>query len=104
MLFRSQLYDQVNALSEAWDKPNKSTKDYMDLVGKMGGVLTQGVQTIQALSGILQIASAAQAVFNAVAAMNPYVLIVIAVIALIAGIALLIIYWDKVKAALRDNP
>ena len=99
-----QLYDQVNALSEAWDKPNKSTKDYMDLVGKMGGVLTQGVQTIQALSGVLQIASAAQAVFNAVAAMNPYVLIVLAVIALIAGIALLIIYWDKVKAALRDNP
>lgn len=99
-----QLYDQVTALGEAWDKPNKSTKDYMDLVGKMGGVLTQGVQTIQALSGILQIASAAQAVFNAVAAMNPYVLIVIAVIALIAAIALLIIYWDKVKAALRDNP
>jgi hypothetical protein len=98
------LSKQVSDLAETWDKPNKSTQDYMDLVGKMGGVLTQGVQTIQALSGVLQIASAAQAVFNAVAALNPYVLIAIAVIALIAGIALLIIYWDKVKAALRDNP
>ena len=99
-----QLYNQVNDLADAWDKPNKSTQDYMDLVGKMGGVLTQGVQTIQALSGVLQIATAAQAVFNAVAALNPYVLIAIAVIALIAAIVLLIVYWDKVKAALRDNP
>jgi hypothetical protein len=99
-----QLYNQVNDLADAWEKPNKSTKDYMDLVGQMGGVLNQGVQTIQALSGVLQIASAAQAVFNAIAALNPYVLIALAIIAVIAGIALLIIYWDKVKAALRDNP
>jgi hypothetical protein len=99
-----QLYDQVTKLGEAWDKPHKSTKDYMDLMSAAGGVLTQGVQTIQALSGVTQIATGVQAAFNAVAAMNPYVLIVIAVIALIAAIVLLIVYWDQVKAALRDNP
>jgi hypothetical protein len=99
-----QLYDQVTKLGEAWDKPNKTTKDYMDLMSAAGGVLSQGVQVVQALAGVTQIASAAQSVFNAIAAMNPYVLIVIAVIALIAAIVLLIVYWDKVKAFLRDNP
>jgi hypothetical protein len=99
-----QLYDSVTKLGEAWDKPNKSTKDYMDLLGAAGGVVTNVGGVIQAFAGITQIASAAQAVFNAIAAMNPYVLIAIAVIALIAAIVLLIVYWDQVKAAIRDNP
>src|SRR5262249_3782892 len=70
----------------------------------IGGVVSQAGSTIQAFVGVTQLASAAQAVFNAVMAMNPIVLIVMAVIALIVVIVLLIVYWDKVKAALRDNP
>jgi hypothetical protein len=99
-----QLYDSVGKLGEAWDKPLNSTKAYMDLFAATGAVINQGVQVFQAFAGVTQIASAAQAVFNAVMAMNPVVLIVLAVIALIAAIAALIIYWDQVKAALRDNP
>ncbi|MEU6232941.1 hypothetical protein [Kitasatospora sp. NPDC047058] len=99
-----QLYDSVTKLGEAWDKPNKSTKDYMDLLGAAGGAVSQAGQVLQAFAGITQIASAAQAVFNAVMAMNPVVLVVLAVVALIAVIVLLIVYWDQVKAALRDNP
>ncbi|WP_306316882.1 MULTISPECIES: hypothetical protein [unclassified Streptomyces] len=99
-----QLYGSVTALGEAWNKPLKSTKDYMDLLAAAGGVVSQAGQVLQAFSGITQIAAAAQAVFNAVMAMNPVVLVVIAVVALIAAITLLIVYWDQVKAALRDNP
>lgn len=99
-----QFYDSITALGEAWDKPLKSTKDYMTLFSAAGNAINQGVQMFQALAGVTQIAAAAQAIFNAVMAMNPIVLIVIAVIALIAAIALVIIYWDQVKAALRDNP
>ena len=99
-----QFYDSITALGEAWDKPLNSTKDYMTLFSAAGNSINQGVQMFQALAGVTQIAAAAQAVFNAVMAMNPIVLIVIAVIALIAAIALIIIYWDQVKAALRDNP
>jgi hypothetical protein len=99
-----QLYSSVTALGEAWNKPLKSTKDYMDLLAAAGSVVSQAGQVLQAFSGITQIAAAAQAVFNAVMALNPVVLVVIAVVALIAAIALLIVYWDQVKAALRDNP
>jgi hypothetical protein len=99
-----QLYDSVSQLGEAWDKPLTSTKDYMDLFSKMGGVIGQGVDTIQKLAGVTKIASAAQAVFNAIMALNPIVLVVLAVLALIAVIVALIAYWDEVKAALRDNP
>jgi hypothetical protein len=99
-----QMYSSVQELGEAWDKPLQSTADYMNLFSKLGGVLNQGVQTIQALAGVTKIAAAAQAVFNAVMALNPIVLIVIAVIALIALIAALIVYWDQVKATVRDNP
>ena len=99
-----QLYSAVEELGEVWDKPLQSTEDYMNLFSKLGGALSQGVQTVQALAGVTKIAAAAQAIFNAVMAMNPIVLIVIAVIALIALIAALIVYWDQVKAAVRDNP
>ncbi|MBD2896958.1 hypothetical protein amrb99_59110 [Actinomadura sp. RB99] len=99
-----QFYDSVTKLGEAWDRPLRSTKDYMDLLTAGGAVVSQAGQVLQTLSGITQIATAAQAVFNAVMAMNPIVLVVIAVVALIAAIALLIVYWDQVKAALRDNP
>ncbi|MFZ3566663.1 hypothetical protein ACOKM5_06775 [Streptomyces sp. BH097] len=99
-----QLYSSVTALGEAWNKPLTSTKDYMDLLAAAGGVVSQAGQVLQAFAGITQIAAAAQAVFNAVMALNPVVLVVIAVIALIAAITLLIVYWDQVKAALRDNP
>ena len=99
-----QMYESVTKLGEVWDKPLNSTKAYMDLFAASGAVINQGVQVFQALAGVTQIATAAQAVFNAVMAMNPIVLIVLAVIALIAAIAALIIYWDQVKAALRDNP
>ncbi|KAM3090249.1 hypothetical protein ACKFKG_30120 [Phormidesmis sp. 146-35] len=99
-----QLYESVNQLGEAWDRPLESTEDYMNLFSALGGTITQGVDTIEALAGVTQLASAAQGVFNAVMALNPVVLVVIAVIALIAAIAALIIYWDEVKAALRDNP
>jgi hypothetical protein len=98
------LYASVKNLGDVWDKPLKSTSDYMNLFSALGGTITQGVQTIEALAGVTKIASAAQAVFNAIAAMNPYVLIAIAVIVLIAAIAALIIYWDKVKEVVRDNP
>jgi hypothetical protein len=98
------LYNNVKQLGEAWDKPNKSTEDYMNLMASLGGVVMGVGQVIQAFSAIQEIATAVQAAFNAVAAMNPYVLLAIAVIALIAGIVLLIVYWDKVKAAIRDNP
>ncbi|MFC0597816.1 hypothetical protein ACFFHI_05430 [Streptomyces palmae] len=99
-----QLYDSVTKLGEAWDKPNKSTKDYMDLLSAAGGMFTQAGQVIQAFTGATELASAANAVFNAIMAMNPIYLVVIAVIALIAVIVLLIVYWDEVSAALRDNP
>ena len=99
-----QLYTSVQALGEAWDKPLSSTQDYMNVFSALGGTINQGVQVFQALQGVMQLATAAQAAFNVVAAMNPIVLIVLAVAALIAGIALLIAYWDEVKAALRDNP
>jgi hypothetical protein len=99
-----QLYDSVDRLGEAWDKPLNSTKDYMNLLAAAGGAVSQAGQVLQAFSGITQVAAAAQAVFNAVMALNPVVLVVIAVVALIAMIALLITYWDQVKAALRDNP
>jgi hypothetical protein len=98
------LYNQVNALGEAWDKPNKSTADYMNLMSQLGGTITQGADTIEKLAGVTKIATAVQAAFNFVMALNPIVLVVLAVLALIAGIALLIIYWDEVKAAIRDNP
>ena len=98
------LYNNVKQLGEAWDKPNKSTEDYMNLMASLGGVVMGVGQVIQAFSAIQEIATAVQAAFNAVAALNPYVLLAIAVIALIAGIVLLIVYWDKVKAAIRDNP
>jgi hypothetical protein len=99
-----QLYDSVSQLGEAWDKPLTSTKDYMDLFSKVGGVIGQGVDTIQKLAGVTKIASAAQLAFNAIMALNPIVLVVLAVLALIAVIVALIAYWDEVKAALRDNP
>ncbi|MGW4229489.1 hypothetical protein ACWEF9_09440 [Streptomyces sp. NPDC004980] len=99
-----QLYDSVTKLGEAWDKPNKSTKDYMDLLSAAGGTLTQGMQVVQAFTGATQLAAVAQGIFNAVMAMNPIVLVVIAVVALIAAVVLLIVYWDQVSAALRDNP
>lgn len=99
-----QMYESVTALGEAWDRPLESTQDYMNLFSALGNTINQGVETFEALAGVTRIASAAQAIFNAVMAMNPIVLIVIAVIALIAAIALLIIYWDEVKAAVRDNP
>lgn len=99
-----QMYQQINALGEAWDHPLESTEDYMNLFSAVGGTITQGVQTFEALASITQVASAAQAIFNAVMAMNPIVLIVIAVIVLIGLIVALIVYWDEVCAAVRDNP
>ncbi len=99
-----QLHESVKKLGEAWDKPLNSTEDYMNLLTAAGGAVSQAGQVMQAFSGITQVAAAAQAVFNAVMALNPVVLVVIAVVALIAMIALLITYWDQVKAALRDNP
>lgn len=99
-----QMYDSVKQLGEVWNQPLNSVDSYMKLFGALGNTINQGVQTIQALAGVTKIASAAQAIFNAIMAMNPVVLIVLAVIALIAVIALLIVYWDQVKAALRDNP
>jgi hypothetical protein len=98
------LYDSVTKLGEAWDKPHRSTKDYLDLLGAAGGALTQFGSTIQSLVGVTQIFTAVQAVANAVMAANPVVLIVLAVVALIAAVVALIVYWDQVKAAIRDNP
>jgi hypothetical protein len=99
-----QLYDSVKQLGDVWKQPLDSTEAYMKLFSSLGGVVNQGTQAIEALAGVTKIASAAQAIFNAIMAMNPVVLIVLAVIALIAVIVLLIVYWDQVKAALRDNP
>jgi hypothetical protein len=93
------LTDSVKGLGEAWDKPLNSTADYMALFSAAGNTIMQGVQTFEAFANITKIASAAQAVFNAVMAMNPIVLIILAVIALIAAIVLLIVYWDEVKLA-----
>ena len=107
----SAMHESVTKLDEAWHKPMKSTKDYMDLIAAAGGAVSQAGQLIDAFSAVSQtfslttrIATIAQAAFNAVMAMNPVVLVVIAVVALIAAIVLLIVYWDQVKAALRDNP
>lgn len=99
-----QLYSGIKDLGEVWDKPNKSADDYMKLMSSLGGVVMSLGGVIQAFSAIQEIATGVQAAFNAVAAMNPYVLLALAVVALIAGIVLLIVYWDKVKAAIRDNP
>ncbi len=93
------IHQSITALGEAWDKPLQSTADYMNLFGAAGSLIGQGVQTFEALASATKIASAAQAVFNAVMAMNPIVLIILAVIALIAAIVLLIVYWDEVKLA-----
>jgi hypothetical protein len=108
------LGNQVIALGEAWDKPKKSAADYFNLMGQFGGTISQGLGAVDAIQklgaamsslGIMtKIAAAAQAVFNAIMAINPVVLVVIAVVALIAVIVALIVYWDQVKAALRDNP
>lgn len=98
------LHKSLKDLGEAWDKPLKTTDDYMNLLSALGGTISQFGSTLQAFAALTQLASAAQAVFNAVMAMNPVVLVVLAVIALIVVIALLIVYWDKVKAVLRDNP
>lgn len=105
---------QVLALGDAWNKPKKGAADYFNLMGQLGGTISQGLGAVDAIGklgtamsslGIMtKIAAAAQAVFNAIMAVNPVVLIVIAVVALIAAIVLLIVYWDQVKAALRDNP
>jgi hypothetical protein len=94
-----QLYDSVSNLGEAWDKPLNSTKDYMNLLAAAGGAVSQAGQVMQAFSGITQVATAVQAAFNAVMALNPFALVIIAVVALIAAIALIIIYWDEVKLA-----
>jgi hypothetical protein len=99
-----QLYDSVTKLGDAWSAPLDSTQSYMNLLSAAGTTIGQAGQTLQAFAGLTQVAAAAQAVFNAVMALNPVVLVVLAVVALIAGIALLIVYWDQVKAALRDNP
>jgi hypothetical protein len=98
------LHKSLKDLGEAWDKPLKTTDDYMNLLSAVGSTVSQFGSTLQAFAALTQVASAAQAVFNAIMAMNPVVLVVLAVIALIVVIALLIVYWDKVKAALRDNP
>lgn len=66
------------------------------LVGVIGSVIT--VWRKYAIA--TRMASAAQAVFNAIMAVNPIVWIVLGVIALIAAIYLLIRYWDQVSAAL----
>ena len=104
----------VIALGEAWNKPNKGATEYFGLMTQLGGTISQGLSAVDAIGklgtamqnlGIItKIGAAAQAVFNAVMALNPVVLVVIAVVALIAAIVLLIMYWDQVKAALRDNP
>lgn len=99
-----QMYQSVKELGEVWSKPLNNTEDYMNLMTKLGGVVSQAGGVLQAFTGITQIAAAAQAVFNAIMALNPVVLVVIAVVALIAAVTLLIVYWDKVKAAIRDNP
>lgn len=99
-----QMYQSVKELGEVWSKPLNSTEDYMNLMSKLGGVVSQAGGVLQAFTGITQIAAAAQAVFNAIMAVNPLVIVVIAVVALIAAVTLLIVYWDKVKAAIRDNP
>ena len=108
------LGNQVLQLGEAWNKPKKGAADYFNLMGQFGGTISQGLGAVDAIQklgaamsslGIMtKIAAAAQAVFNAIMAINPVVLIVLAVVALIAAIVALIVYWDQVKAALRDNP
>ena len=88
---------QVLALGDAWNKPKKGVGDYLNLMAQFGGTIGSAVGVVDALSK-------AQAAFNIIAAANPVVLIVLAVVALIAAIVALIVYWDQVKAALRDNP
>ena len=88
---------QVLALGDAWNKPKKGIGDYLNLMAQFGG-------TVSAAVGVVDALSKAQAAFNIIAAANPVVLIVLAVVALIAAIVALIVYWDQVKAALRDNP
>ena len=88
---------QVLALGDAWNKPKEGIGDYLNLMAQFGGTISTAVGMVDALSK-------AQAAFNIIAAANPVVLIVLAVVALIAAIVALIVYWDQVKAALRDNP
>jgi hypothetical protein len=104
----------VLQLGEAWNKPKKGAADYFALMSQLGGTISQGLGAVDAIGKLgtamsslgitTKIAAAAQALFNAIMAINPVVLIVIGVLALIAAIVLLIVYWDEVKAALRDNP
>jgi hypothetical protein len=88
---------QVIALGAAWNAPKKGIGDYLNLMAQFGGTVGSAIGVVDALSK-------AQAAFNVIAAANPVALIVIAVVALIAAVVALIVYWDQVKAALRDNP
>lgn len=54
------------------------------------------------LAVVIKSVTAVTAVWNAVTAGNPIVLIVLAVLALIAAIVLLVMHWDTVAAAVSD--
>jgi len=60
------MYQQINALGEAWDHPLESTEDYMNLFSAVGGTNYPGGPDVRGPGGITQVASAAQAIFNAV--------------------------------------
>ena len=65
--------------------------------------IAAGGVALLALGGALKIASAAMAIFNAVALLNPIGLIVAAVIAAIAAITALVVYWEDLVAWFKQT-
>lgn len=99
-----QLHRSVKELGDAWNQPPDSTEAYMSLLSAAGSTIGDAGNVIQKLTMFTGLASSAQALFNIVLSANPIGLVVLAIVALIAEIALLIAYWDEIRAALRDNP
>lgn len=70
-------------------------------IGPLILIAGQIASAIAAISAVIEIATPLIAVFNAVLAANPFVLVVLGIAALITGIYLLWKHWDKVMGFLR---
>lgn len=85
-----------------WKGLSNTTKIVIGVVGGVIGIIGAVIGIMKVWTSITKIAGITQLIFNAILTANPIGIIVVAIGLLIAGIALLIIYWDKVKVAV-DN-
>lgn len=112
--FKTQVIEEITPIIEdIIDKYGPDIEAFLEqLAIDIGNVISWIVDnwdTISNLGTVILIVAAAltvlstvMTVVNAVMAANPTTLIVAAIIALIAAIALCIVYWDEIKAAISN--